>query len=142
MNKIFGDFQLEEYKNISNAHFEANKQISVFFRYYLIIASAPAIILLWLGKTDAFINDILHGSNVNQNLFIGFFIIVISIVSMIACFYIINFRLDSIIYARTVNGIRRYFYEMNDFNYEDHIRYLPKKTNIPRFLTPTDMKKG
>ena len=41
MSEKFEDFQLEEYKNISNAHFEANKQIEVFFRYFLIIASAP-----------------------------------------------------------------------------------------------------
>ena len=32
MNEKFYDFQLEEYKNISNAHFETNKQIGVFFR--------------------------------------------------------------------------------------------------------------
>lgn len=35
----FDDFQLEEYKNISNSHFEAKRQIGIFFRYFLLIAS-------------------------------------------------------------------------------------------------------
>lgn len=50
MKDNFDEFQLEEYKNISNAHFEANKQISIFFRYFLLIASTPAILFVWFGK--------------------------------------------------------------------------------------------
>ena len=41
---IFDLFQLEEYKNISNCHYETVKQISVFIRYYLLVLGAPFLI--------------------------------------------------------------------------------------------------
>ena len=48
--KEFSEFQKLEYSNISGAHFETNKQIALFFRYYLLIASVPAIIVLLYDK--------------------------------------------------------------------------------------------
>lgn len=132
MNPKFDDFQLDEYRNISSAHFEANKQIGIFFRYFLIIASAPAIIFVWFGGNDNFLNDLLQGDNTNINLFIGFFLIFIAIIGMLSCFYIISIRLDSILYARAVNGIRKYFYK-NKVDFEEQYRILPKNINQPKY---------
>lgn len=128
----FDKFQLEEYRNISNAHFEANKQIDTFFRYFLLIASAPALIFVWFGKSEKFLNDVFNGIDTNRNIFIGFFLITVSIIGLISCFYLISIRLDSVLYARTVNGIRAYFYR-NKIDFEEHYRSLPKQKNQPKY---------
>lgn len=128
----FNDFQLEEYKNISNAHFETNKQIGIFFRYFLLIASAPTLIILLFGKSEKFLYDIIIGVDTYLNIFIGTFLMVVSFIGLISCFYIISLRLDSILYARTVNGIRGYFHRIK-VDFEEHFRYLPKQTNQPKY---------
>lgn len=132
-NNSFEDFQIEEYKNISNAHFEANKQIEAFFRYFLLIASAPAIIIIWFGKDETILSKLLDGKHFHLTLFASFFLIFISIIGFFACLYLISFRLDSILYARTVNGIRKYFYQKYQCANESHYRVLPKQTNQPKF---------
>lgn len=125
-------FQLEEYKNLSNAHFETNKQIGLFFRYFLLITSAPALIFIWFGDNDIFLEEIINGDNTLKNLFIGFFLIFISLIGVLSSFYLISLRLDSILYARAVNGIRKYF--LNEkIDFEEQYRVLPKQTNQPKY---------
>ena len=127
------DFQLDEYKNISNAHFEANKQIEAFFRYFLIISSAPAVIVLWFGKDESIFTKLLDANHFYLTLFSASFLIFISLIGIFSCFYLISFRLDSILYARTVNGIRKYFYSKSECKNESHYRVLPKQTNQPKY---------
>jgi len=132
----FDKFQLEEYKNISTAHFEANKQIGIFFRYFLLIASAPAFIIIYFfgGKGNIInIKDLFSGTILDLSLFIGLFLIIISFIGSMFCFYIISFRLDSILYARTVNGIRKYFYSKKNSIDESIFRVLPTKVNQPKY---------
>jgi uncharacterized HAD superfamily protein len=133
MNSYFDEFQLEEYKNISSAHFESNKQIEAFFRYFLLIASAPAIIIVWFGKDETILSNLMDGNHFHLTLFSASFLIFISIIGIFSCFYIISFRLDSILYARTINGIRKYFYNKSDCPNESHYRVLPKQTNQPKY---------
>ncbi len=134
MENKFEEFQIEEYKNISNAHFETNKQIGIFFRYFLIIVSAPALIFIWFGKEhENFLSELLNGNNIYNNLFIGFFIVFIAIIGFFASFYLVGLKLDSILYARTVNGVRKYFYYKALIKYEEYFRVLPKQTNIPNY---------
>jgi len=135
MDKYFEKFQIEEYKNISNAHFETNKQIGIFFRYFLIISSTPALIFAWFGKNNPkFIDSLLYGDYVSINLFVGFFLIFISIIGILSSFYLVSLRLDSILYARTVNGTRKYFYKLASLENEVSFRLLPKQTNIPKYF--------
>jgi len=135
MDKNFEEFQIEEYKNISNAHFETNKQIGIFFRYFLIISSTPALIFAWFGKNNPkFIDSLLYGDYVSINLFVGFFLIFISIIGVLSSFYLVSLRLDSILYARTVNGTRKYFYKLASLENEVLFRVLPKQTNIPKYF--------
>jgi len=132
MNKGLDEFQIEEYKNISNAHFETNKQIGIFFRYFLLIASAPALIFVWFGNKNGFLDEFLNGDDTIKNVFVGSFLIFIAIIGMLSSFYLISLRLDSILYARTINGIRKYFF-LNKIDYEDQYRVLPKQTNQPKY---------
>lgn len=136
MSDKFKEFQIEEYKNISNAHFEANKQIGIFFRYFLLIASAPALIFIWFGKDINLLNSLINGNEdvFLRNIFIGFFLLLISIIGLMSSFYLISLRLDSILYARTVNGVRKFFYNKKNIIYEEQYRVLPKQTNIPKYF--------
>lgn len=131
----FNNFQLEEYKNISNAHFETNKQIGIFFRYYLFVASAPAAILVWFGKNENAINNIVNGVDTNTNLFIAFFLLFVAAIGIFSCCYLISLSLDSVLYARTVNGIRKHIFK-NNIDFESHYRVLPKLTNQPQYIQP------
>lgn len=130
--KTLNEFQIEEYKNISNAHFETNKQIGIFFRYFLIIASAPAVIFIWFGKNNDFLYDLLIGKEKLTNLFVGFFLLIVAVIGILSSFYLISLKLDSILYARTVNGVRKYFYQCK-IKFEEHFRVLPKQTNQPKY---------
>lgn len=134
MSESFDKFQIEEYSNISKAHFETNNQIAVFFRYYLIIASAPAIIFIWYEKKEKLFEQLFLGKvDTDTTLFIGFFLLFISIIGVLTSFYLISFRLDSVLYARTVNGIRKYFYDKERISNENHYRVLPKQINQPKY---------
>ena len=62
MDKKFDEYQLEEYKNISNAHFETNKQIGIFFRDCWMMASAPAGIVIGDGNDKNFMNLLIRTS--------------------------------------------------------------------------------
>jgi hypothetical protein len=137
MNEEFKDFQLEEYKNISTAHFETNKQIGVFFRYFLLIASAPALIFIWFGKENPnFVKNLLFGTKdvITTNLFVGFFLIFIAIIGVLSSFYLVSLKLDNLLYARAVNGVRKFFFDHSEIKDDDHYRILPKQTNIPSFF--------
>src|SRR5262249_9132617 len=49
--------------------------------------------------------------------------------------YVVNLRLDALLYARTVNGIRKYFYDKSPLDYpnELQIRVLPRTPTQPRY---------
>ena len=53
--------------------------------------------------------------------------------------YVINLRCDAVLYARTINGIRNYFYETKKLDIESENRYrvLIKRTQTPRYFEPT-----
>jgi len=42
---------------------------------------------------------------------LGFIFICIAVVGFLVMIYIANLRMDAILYARTVNGIRKYFFD-------------------------------
>lgn len=138
----FDAFQIEEYKNISNSHFESIKQVSLFFRYYLLILAAPVIIinLLSVGKdtnnVDKFLTNGL--SPIYYNIVFGYFLIV-SLIGFLIYLYVINLRLDAVLYARAVNKVRRYFYEKSDLIIQQFDSYLglPIVSTRPRYKEKT-----
>jgi len=138
--KPFDKFQLEEYKNISTAHFESIKQISSFFRYYLIILAAPVFILNLVTAKDEGITNFLQGKElpIFYNVVL-FYFIAIAVIGFCIFIYVINLRLDAILYARTVNKVRRYFYETSELKIEEYAKYLqlPVVSTIPKYLEKT-----
>lgn len=144
-NSGFDDFLLKEYSNIAHAHFESINTISNFFKYYLLIISIPisAIPILaglstkiqtenGIGPIILSIIDFLKEYNLGS---VTVFYI-IAFVGLFICIYLINLRLDAILYARTVNGIRKYFFDNAelDINYKNRLRVLPQSPKKPKYL--------
>lgn len=133
----FDKFQLEEYNNISTSHYESVKQISSFFRYYLLLLSAPAIILTIISDD---LNKFLEGELGIEYYNISFFyLILIAFAGFCLYLYILNIRHDAILYARTVNKVRRYFYESSHIEIEELSNYLnlPISSTKPSYFDKT-----
>lgn len=136
---VFDQFQIEEYKNISNSHFEALKQVSTFFRYYLLLLSTPVLIVALIGKTGHEVDQFFGGEkNAGLYDFTFIYLAIISFTGFCILLYIISIRHDSILYARTVNKSRKYFYDqahvskrkLNDY------KGLPTDGTQPKFFDP------
>lgn len=132
----FDSFQLEEYKNISVSHYESIKQISTFFQFYLLTLGAPAFILGLVAKADEGLIKFFSGeeTSIYYNIvFIYFF--TISLVGYFIFLYVINIRHDAILYAKSVNKVRRYFYNNSNFPVEEFsfISQLPLNASNPKY---------
>lgn len=62
-------------------------------------------------------------------------LIFVSFAGLAVLVYIINLRMDAILYARTINGIRKYFYDRAgiDINTKLRMRVLPQTTFFPKY---------
>lgn len=134
-NKDFSDFLLSEYDHISNAHFEMTKQVSLFLRYYLLIMSAPAFIFTIYGKDVDSLRKILTGQDFGISNYIAYFCLLISIIGLLVCMYMIKLKHNGILYARTVNGIRNYFYSQKNLGEaQSTVIVLPIITSKPKYF--------
>lgn len=131
--KHISEFMLSEYEHISNAHFESGKSINSFFRYYLLIMSAPAFIFLIFDKKVEDITKIFDGEDLGVNKYICFFFIIISFVGYFIFMYIVNKKMEVILYARTVNGIRNYFKTRSEIDVAEFL-VLPTDVNKPSYF--------
>ncbi len=123
----FEEFLIKEYENIAAAHFESQKQFALFFRYYTLFFSIPIILV---GLTD--INDLTH----KWALFLGFLMTVLSIIGFFFYLYTIDLKNESILYARTVNGLRNYYYSLVPKSIIDKVIVLPIDRSKPKYFNP------
>lgn len=138
-NEKFESFLLAEYDHIADAHFETGKQVSKFFNYYLLILAASVVIvsLIQNQKLNSIVNP---GPEKDILLLHGLIVIILAIICVVGfflCWIVIELQHDSILYARTVNGIRRYFYSTANLteNEERSVRVLPKNIDQPDFYS-------
>jgi uncharacterized HAD superfamily protein len=132
-NKEFDKFQLEEYKNISQAHFKSIETISIFFRHYLLIMSIPIIVAGFFTKYEEY-----------ENFFVEYyqiFSLLLIVIALIGCCmlgWIIVLRMDGVLYARTINGVRKYFYDKINKDFERIIKnkVLPYTVTRPPYYEP------
>ena len=63
---------------------------------------------------------------------------IIALIGFLVMLYIINLRSDVILYARTVNSIRKYFYDRADMDPINVLRFrvLPQSTSQPSYFEP------
>ena len=131
----FDKFQHEEYKHIAEAHFRTIEAISSFFRYYLIIMSVP---LTAAGIFFAFTDNV--GDQFDDILpYAAMVFGIIALIGFLVMLYIINLRSDVIWYARTVNSIRKYFYDRVDVDPVNilKLRVLPQSSSQPSYFEPS-----
>ncbi len=135
-NKDITDFLLTEYENVAQAFFNSFDIGARWVRYYLIILAVPFsfIAVIYHSKADQF--DLL-----NLPSSVAILIAVIGLLNVLVSYIVVDLRLDSILYARTVNGIRKYFIdqilkpeELNSGSKIDEYVLLPTDINKPSFL--------
>lgn len=131
----FREYLGTEYRHIAEAHFRTIEAISSFFRYYLLIMSLPiTLFALSIGISS-------QSEKILEAIF-GFgpllsaILIVISSVGFCVLIYIINLRMDAVLYARTINSIRKHFYDDSamDINRKLRMRRLPQTASQPTYL--------
>lgn len=128
------DFLLAEYNNIAAAYFNTVTTIAAFFRNYLVVVGLPIPIL-------GFVLTQLTKSDATFSLPPGLAFMVLVFGAAIGCLglglmlYVVNLRLDALLYARTVNGIRKYFYDKSpeEYHSELQMRVLPRSVTQPRY---------
>lgn len=133
--KKHDDFLLAEYGSIAQAYFNSTTTIATFFKNYLVIVGLPipvfVFLLTQLGKGGPIpsIPDELSPLVPVLGGFIG-------LLGLCVMLYVVNIRLDALLYARTVNGIRRYFYDRSDIPFPEELRtrVLPRSTFQPRYF--------
>jgi hypothetical protein len=135
-NKDLSDFMLAEYENIAKAFINAYDIGARWFKYYLIILAVPF----------SFIALFYHNNTDKLNLFnlptsIAILIAGVGVANIFVSYIIIDIKLDSVLYARQVNGVRKYFVEMGIQNLqiesEKQVKsylVLPIDTNKPHFM--------
>ncbi|MBC8493120.1 MAG: hypothetical protein H8D43_04975 [Chloroflexi bacterium] len=137
MQKDASDFMIQEYDQIASAYFGLRDQVNEWFKTYLTLVGLPVTVLgvaLKISNGEgplsiADLPDVVSGPLIAVAL-LGFFV-TLTIVSM---------RMEMILYARTINGIRRYFAvldqkaksEMGDFQLANYL-ILPTSDALPPF---------
>jgi hypothetical protein len=111
MTKDSSDFMITEYDRISTAYFGLRDQINEFFKTYITLIGLPltvlaAVLKIGEGNLSATLTDLpdIVSALLLLVSFLGFFV-TLSIIAM---------RMEMILYARTINGVRRYFGELDD----------------------------
>lgn len=136
-NKAFEGFLTSEYENIAQAHFKSIETISQFFRYYLLIMSIPLSAVALVAQ-QAFVSpnrSYIKSFFLNHNFFPFLILLLVSLIGVGIFCYIVNIRLDTVLYARTVNGIRKYYYDKFDEDPNLKLRYrqLPQSPLLPSY---------
>lgn len=125
----FSDFLLKEYENIAQAFFNSREVLAKWVKYYLVVMAAPFsfIAFIYKDKPEKF------------NIFalpdtLSILIAVIGLIGLFLAFIIVESGVDSVLYARSVNGIRKYFIDKAHLtNPKDYI-VLPYDTKKPDYI--------
>jgi hypothetical protein len=145
--KPYEDFLIAEYNNIAQAHFNTVTSISEFFKHYIVIASLPISVAVIFLKPEELKKAGVVEFFFNHPLIPAVSLTVVAVLGFCVLGYVINLRLDALLYARTItsiseffkhyiNGIRKYFSECSGLTLEQDIRFrvLPKSAYFPRYI--------
>ncbi|MDI6857241.1 MAG: hypothetical protein QME71_02875 [Dehalococcoidia bacterium] len=130
----FHTYLITEYENIAEAHFRTIEAISSFFRYYLLIMSVPIALLSGFIGLSSDTEERLAAID-DLGVVLGAALTLISIVGFTVMLYVVNLRMDVILYARTVNAIRKHFYDQAEIGIEEKLRtrVLPQTPSQPAY---------
>lgn len=135
----FQEYQKLEYERVAEAHFKTIDAISSFFRYYLIVMSLPATaVAFFLSRQEDDTQVVLLKLSPQVEATLGGALIVVAAVGLCLMLYVMNLRMDGILYARAVNAIRKYFYDDSciDLTTKQQLRVLPQTRYQPPYCEP------
>jgi hypothetical protein len=106
VNKDASEFMLEEYNHITNAYFGLRDQVNDWFKAYLALVALPitlltAVLKLNQGSPLVSISDL-------PSLVSGL-LVMVAVLGLFVVLSIVAMRMEMILYARTMTGVRRYF---------------------------------
>jgi hypothetical protein len=138
MNKDASDFMLQEYDTIASAYFGLSNRVNEWFKAYLALVGLPVTVLaavLKIGNGGEPIS-IAHLPDVVSGV-----LLVVALLGLFVTLTILSMRMEMILYARTINGVRRYFgvldrkanAEASDFRLADYL-ILPTSDALPPFF--------
>jgi len=110
MSKDATDFMIEEYDRISDAFFGLRDQVNEWFKSYLTLVGLPLTVLVAVIKLSE--SELTVSIEALPDLVSGLLVLVAGL----GCFMVLSIvamRLEMIWYARTMNGVRRYFGELD-----------------------------
>jgi hypothetical protein len=138
MTADLDDYLKVEYDHIAEAHFRTIDTITAFFRHYLLIMSIPISLMaafLTLGQQKASTFSIIGWyTPVVASIFA-----VVALAGFGVLLYLVSLRMDALLYARTVNSIRKHFYDKTPNNVAElgakiRLRVLPQTASQPSYL--------
>ena len=137
LGSSFDDFEKSEYEHIASAHFRAIQTITSFFRYYLLIMSIPASVLVFVLREPGSQFVLQTIKNFRIPIVAGLFLT--SAVGLFVFLYIANLRMDVVLYARAINSIRKYHFDRSgmDIWRQLRMRVLPQSPGFPRYFEAT-----
>jgi hypothetical protein len=128
---VVDDFMLKEYESIAAAHFDCQVGIRQHTRFYLALMAVP-LTILGLAFKDRPANEIAGLNLLHVPRFLDYTFMAVGGLGILMLLAMIHTGLDSLLYARTVNGIRAFFSD----------RGAELGTDLsPYFLMPTDKNK-
>jgi len=132
---VTDDFMLKEYESIAAAHFDSQNGLRQQFRFYLIIAAVPLTILGLVTKEQQG-GQLAQIGPLDFPRFIGIVFLGIGVLGVLMLLAMMHTALDATLYARTVNGVRNYFYQRAKDLGNDIAPYLkmPRDVNKPRYF--------
>jgi hypothetical protein len=124
--RVLDKFMLEEYKNISKAHFELHSGLRQMFRFYLGVVAVPVTIFAFIYKEATVTIE-------NVPSVLSATLCLIGVIGFLMFLSLINMRFDIIFYTRTVNGTRGYFIDRaKSLNARYHL-LLPDNMEFPAY---------
>ena len=133
-NKDFSDFLLTEYENIAAAFFNSREVLAKWVRYYLLVMAAPFSLIAFIYK------DVPEKFNIFAlPVTLLILIAITGIIGLLLSFVIIQSGIDTVLYARTVNGIRKYFVDDSGINSIKPYLVLPIDTSKPAYFKYDDL---
>jgi hypothetical protein len=128
MNRDSTDFMITEYDKIASAYFGLRDQVNEWFKAYLTLVGLPLTVLAAVTKIG---EGGISTSLTSLPDVVAALLILVSFLGFFVTLSIIAMRMEMILYARTINGVRRYFGELD----AELPRYfiLPTSDSLPPF---------
>lgn len=133
----FEEYLLAEYQHIAEAHFKTIATISDFFRYYLTIMAIPVTLFSVAFGLSTTSMTVLSPQTLDRlDFLLAGVSLAISLIGYLVLIYVVNLRLDALLYARTVNSIRKHFYDKSNLELATALRtrILPQTAVLPQYL--------